>query len=38
MIRNIAVTGAGGYVGSILVPLLLRKKYKVVAIDRFFLV
>ena len=36
MIRNIAVTGAGGYVGSILVPLLLRKKYKVVAIDRFF--
>lgn len=36
MIKNILVTGAGGYIGSILVPLLLKKKYKVVALDRFF--
>ena len=36
MIKNIAITGAGGYVGSVLIPLLLRKKYKVVAIDRFY--
>ena len=36
MIKNILVTGAGGYIGSILVPLLLKKKYNVTALDRFF--
>ncbi len=30
------VTGAGGYIGCILVPKLIRKGYKVKAIDRFF--
>ena len=34
--RNILVIGAGGYIGSVLVPSLLYKDYKVVAVDRFF--
>ena len=34
--RTVMVTGAGGYIGSILVPKLLEKGYKVKAIDRFF--
>ncbi|MBI5560798.1 MAG: NAD(P)-dependent oxidoreductase [Deltaproteobacteria bacterium] len=32
---NILVTGAAGYIGSILVPELLRRKNKVTAIDNF---
>tara|TARA_B110000971_G_scaffold214772_1_gene247285 strand:+ start:1407 stop:2426 length:1020 start_codon:yes stop_codon:yes gene_type:complete len=34
--KKILVTGAGGYIGSILVPHLLKKNYKVLAVDRFF--
>ncbi|MBF0705409.1 SDR family oxidoreductase [Alkalihalobacillus hwajinpoensis] len=34
--KEILVTGAGGYVGSVLVPKLLDKGYHVKAIDRFF--
>nr|WP_221626747.1 NAD(P)-dependent oxidoreductase [Cohnella lubricantis] len=30
------VTGAGGYIGSVLVPKLLGKGYEVVAVDRYF--
>lgn len=34
--KTVLVTGAGGYIGSILVPKLLNKGYKVKALDRFF--
>lgn len=34
--NTILVTGAGGYIGSVLVPKLLDKGYKVKAVDRFF--
>ncbi|OZU89269.1 NAD-dependent dehydratase [Virgibacillus indicus] len=34
--KNILVTGAGGYIGCILVPKLLAKGYNVKAVDRFF--
>ncbi|PAV31532.1 NAD-dependent dehydratase [Virgibacillus profundi] len=34
--KTILVTGAGGYIGSVLVPKLLEKGYTVSAVDRFF--
>ncbi|WP_027955579.1 NAD-dependent epimerase/dehydratase family protein [Halobacillus kuroshimensis] len=34
--KHILVTGAGGYVGCVLVPELLNKGYSVTAVDRFF--
>ncbi|HQP10951.1 MAG TPA: SDR family oxidoreductase, partial [Candidatus Omnitrophota bacterium] len=33
---KIFVTGAGGYIGTTLVPMLLAEGYSVVALDRFF--
>lgn len=33
---KVMVTGAGGYIGSVLVPMLLEKGYNVIALDRFF--
>jgi nucleoside-diphosphate-sugar epimerase len=33
---KVAVTGAGGYIGSVLVPMLLEAGHDVVALDRFF--
>jgi nucleoside-diphosphate-sugar epimerase len=34
--KTVLVTGAGGYIGSVLVPKLLDKGYQVKAIDRYF--
>ena len=34
--KKILVTGAGGYIGSVLVPKLLAAGYSVLAVDRFF--
>ncbi len=34
--RRVLVTGAGGYIGCILVPMLLENGYGVRAVDRFF--
>lgn len=36
MIKKILVTGAAGYIGSVLTPLLIKKGYHVRAYDRFF--
>ncbi|HHG74675.1 MAG TPA: SDR family oxidoreductase [Persephonella sp.] len=33
---RVLVTGAGGYIGSVLVPILIEKGYSVLALDRFF--
>ena len=35
-INHVFVTGAGGYIGTILTPMLLEAGYKVRAVDRFF--
>ncbi|SIT07015.1 NAD-dependent epimerase/dehydratase family protein [Insolitispirillum peregrinum] len=34
--ETVLVTGAGGYIGTTLVPMLLEKGYRVRALDRFF--
>ena len=34
--QTVLVTGAGGYIGTVLVPKLLQKGYKVKAVDRYF--
>ena len=34
--ETVLVTGAGGYIGTILIPKLLDKEYKVKAVDRYF--
>ena len=34
--KTVLVTGAGGYIGSVLVPKLLARGYRVKAVDRFF--
>lgn len=36
MIKNVLVTGGGGYVGNVLVPRLLREGYTVTVYDKFF--
>ena len=35
-VRRVLVTGAGGYIGTVLVPMLLDEGYAVRAVDRFF--
>jgi nucleoside-diphosphate-sugar epimerase len=34
--KKIFITGGGGYVGTRLVPILLKKKYKVTVYDTFY--
>jgi nucleoside-diphosphate-sugar epimerase len=36
IVMRILVTGAGGYIGSVLTPMLLDTGHEVVAVDRFF--
>ena len=36
MNKRVLITGAGGYIGTLLVPLLLKNKFRVVALDRFY--
>ena len=36
MTETVLVTGAGGYIGTVLVPMLLDSGYQVRAVDRFF--
>ena len=33
---NVIVTGGGGYVGTLLVPKLLKQNHKVIVIDTFW--
>jgi nucleoside-diphosphate-sugar epimerase len=33
---KVLVTGAGGYIGTTLVPMILRRGYRVISVDRFF--
>jgi nucleoside-diphosphate-sugar epimerase len=33
---KVLVTGAGGYIGSVLVPMLIERGHEVIALDRFF--
>lgn len=35
-VNTVLVTGAGGYIGTVLVPMLLEQGYRVKALDRFF--
>jgi len=35
-VNNIMVTGAGGYIGTTLIPKLLEKGFNVTAVDRYF--
>lgn len=35
-VNRVLVTGAGGYIGTVLVPMLLAQGYRVRALDRFF--
>lgn len=34
--KKVFITGGGGYVGSALVPLLIKKKYKIIVYDTFY--
>ena len=36
MMKTVLVTGAGGYIGNLLVRELLQNDYRVIAFDRFF--
>ena len=34
--KNVLVTGAGGYIGTTLVPKLIQQGFHVTAVDRYF--